>query len=112
MAGDAFEVINHYHDLADRFDKDYDSCPFLQFLTVIGADSKIYTCQDKAYTESGFLGSIAERRFRDMWFSDENRDRMNDLDPTKVCSHHCVAEGKNRLLHDYLNSQPEHRAFV
>ncbi len=112
LAGGSFEVINHYHDLADRFDKDYESCPFLQFLTVIGADSKIYTCQDKAYTKSGTLGSIENRRFRDVWFSEANRERMNSLNPSRVCSHHCVAEGKNRLLHDYLGSEAQHRAFV
>ena len=34
------------------------------FLTVNGVDGKVYTCQDKAYTENGLLGSIARRRFR------------------------------------------------
>jgi Fe-coproporphyrin III synthase len=112
LDGDGFEVIDHYHDLAERFDKDYESCPFLQFLTVIGADGKVYTCQDKAYTESGTLGSIKDQRFRDFWFSEENKVAMASLDPSKSCSHHCVSESKNRMLHDFLNSEPAHRAFV
>ncbi len=33
-----FTLVNHYHDLEERFEKHYHSCPFLQFLTVIGAD--------------------------------------------------------------------------
>jgi len=112
LAEDGFEVIDHYHELAERFDKDYESCPFLQFLTVIGADGKVYTCQDKAYTKSGTLGSIKDRSFREFWYSDDNKRAMQALDPSVVCSHHCVAESKNRLLHDYLDSDPAHRPFV
>jgi radical SAM protein with 4Fe4S-binding SPASM domain len=112
LDGDGFEVIDHYHELSERFDKDYESCPFLQFLTVIGADGEVYTCQDKAYTKSGKLGSIQDRRFKDFWFSEDNKQAMAALNPSKVCGHHCVAEGKNRLLHDYLESEPAHRPFV
>ena len=64
LTTDGFAVIDHYHELEERFDKDYTTCPFLMFLTAIGADGKVYTCQDKAYTENGFLGSIVRRRFR------------------------------------------------
>ena len=112
LNGDGFEIIDHYHELAERFDKDYDDCPFLQFLTVIGADGVVYTCQDKAYTKSGTLGSLKGRRFRDYWYSEENRQAMNALTPSSVCGHHCVAETKNRLLLDYLDSDPAHRPFV
>ena len=112
LNGDGFEVIDHYHELAERFDKDYDSCPFLQFLTVIGADGVVYTCQDKAYTETGTLGSLESRRFSDFWFSDDNQQSMRALTPSDVCGHHCVAESKNRLLLDYLDSDPAHRPFV
>ena len=112
LDGDGFEVIDHYHDLAERFDKDYESCPFMQFLTVIGADGKVYSCQDKAYTASGELGSIQDRSFKEFWFSEDNKAAMAALNPAQSCSHHCVAEGKNRLLHDFLDSAPAHRAFV
>lgn len=111
--GDAqFEVLNHYHDVDDRFDKDYDICPFLQFLTVIGADCKIYTCQDKAYTVSGTLGSIQDRRFKDFWFSEENRTNLFALNPSQDCRHHCVTHAKNLALMEYLSIEPEHGVFV
>jgi len=112
LDGDGFEVIDHYHDLAERFDKDYQSCPFLQFLTVIGADAKVYTCQDKAYTQSGELGSIKDRSFKEFWYSEDNKAAMAALDPSVSCTHHCVAEAKNRLLHDFLETEAGHRAFV
>jgi len=107
-----FAIVDHYHELEDLFVKSYTSCPFLQFLTVIGADSRVYTCQDKAYTESGLLGSITDRRFKEFWFSNENQERIRRLDPSTVCRHHCVAHNKNLLLHEYLSTDPAHASFV
>lgn len=112
LEDDRFSVVDHYHELADRFEKDYRRCGFLQFLTVIGADSCVYTCQDKAYTASGRLGSLDGRRFRDFWFSDENRERMRALDPSAACRHHCVAHHKNIVLSDYLADFGDHGFFV
>jgi sulfatase maturation enzyme AslB (radical SAM superfamily) len=62
LEDDDFTVVDHYHDLAGRFEKTYTRCAFAHFLTVIGADCKVYTCQDKAYTASGVLGSIKNRQ--------------------------------------------------
>ncbi len=107
-----FAIVNHYHETEERFDKDYSMCPFLQFLTVIGADCNVYTCQDKAYAEAGLLGSIKERSFREMWFSDETRDRLYAFDPTQSCGHHCIAHAKNLALMDILNQDPDHAVFV
>ncbi|CUW38014.1 Putative radical SAM domain protein [Magnetospirillum sp. XM-1] len=112
LGDDRFQVVNHYHETDERFEKGYDTCPFLTFLTVIGADSCVYTCQDKAYTESGMLGSIKDRSFKDFWFSDENRERMFALNPSVHCNHHCVAHLKNLALLDYINLADDHRNFV
>jgi MoaA/NifB/PqqE/SkfB family radical SAM enzyme len=112
LADDRFQIVDHYHDLAETFERPYSSCPFSQLLTVIGADLQVYTCQDKAYTESGRLGSIAERRFRDFWYSAENAQALAAIDPGRDCQHHCVAEAKNRVLVEHLTTHPEHRAFV
>ncbi|MBI5625207.1 MAG: radical SAM protein [Elusimicrobia bacterium] len=108
----AFTVTDHYHRMDERFEKAYHRCPTLMFLTVIGADCKVYTCQDKAYTDGGLLGSIRDRSFKDFWFSEENARRMADVDPCRDCRHHCVAHAKNVLLDDYLSLDPEHRDFV
>lgn len=108
----AFSIVNHYHQMEERFDKSYDTCPFLQFLTVIGADSAVYTCQDKAYTKSGWLGSIAERSFAELWYSDEMKQRMRELNPQTNCRHHCVAHLKNEALHEVLSLDPAHVPFV
>lgn len=107
-----FRILDHYHELEELFDKPYRTCPFLMFLTVIGADLGVYTCQDKAYNDDGLLGWIKDRRFRDFWFSEENRARVYGLDPSVTCRHHCVAHNKNLALTDYLNIDREHGVFV
>jgi MoaA/NifB/PqqE/SkfB family radical SAM enzyme len=112
LSDERFRVINHYHELEERFDKSYTTCPFLQFLTVIGADQTVYTCQDKAYTKDGALGSIRDVSFKDFWFSEENRAKLYGFDPSRLCGHHCVSHSKNLAILDYLSLDPEHGAFV
>ncbi|MBF0154405.1 MAG: radical SAM protein [Magnetococcales bacterium] len=107
-----FTVIDHYHELEERFDKSYTRCPFLQYLTVIGADATVYTCQDKAYTQAGLLGSIRERSFKEFWFSEENRQRLYGFNPAEKCRHHCVSHSKNLAILDVLAIDPEHGYFV
>ena len=58
LEDESFSIINHYHDLEDRFEKTYNTCPFILYRPVIGADLNVYTCQDKAYTDSGKLGNL------------------------------------------------------
>lgn len=112
LEDDNFAVVDHYHLLEEKFDKDYHDCPMARMLTVIGADGGVYTCQDKAYTPSGKLGSVNEQRFRDFWLSGENAAALAAIDPATSCAHHCVADAKNRLMLDYLSLDPGHRAFV
>lgn len=98
-----FTVLNHYHEAEERFDKTYDICPFLMFLTVIGADESVYTCQDKAYNAKGKLGSIKDRSFKEFWYSKENHARLFEISPSKDCQHHCVTHAKNIAMMEYLD---------
>lgn len=107
-----FQVLDHFHEMGDRFEKSYTSCPFLQFLTIIGADLGVYTCQDKAYTVEGLLGSIKGRRFRDYWYSTENLRAVRAVNPSHLCRHHCVSHRKNLSILEYLDLDAEHAAFV
>jgi len=109
--GGKLEVFDSYHEVEERFKKDYTWCPYLQILMVIGADLNIYPCQDKAYNlEEGLIGSIKNQRFKDFWFSDKNK--FFKINPTKHCNHHCVANVKNELVLDYINADQEHLDFV
>ncbi len=112
LADARFAVVNHYHEMDSRFEKTYTSCPFARILTVIGADQTVYFCQDKAYTETGAIGSIRNRSFRELWFSPEAKARFAALDPSRDCRHHCVAHSKNVALIEYLGLDPAHAGFV
>lgn len=104
-----FEVFDSYHYLDDKFDKDYNWCPYAQILPVIGADLNIYPCQDKAYNlENGLIGSIKDVSFKEFWFSDKNK--FFQIDPSIHCKNHCVANNKNKMILDYLDV--EHMGFV
>lgn len=110
-SGTRFEVSDAYHDLDETFGKDYDWCPYLQILPVIGADLNIYPCQDKAYNlDEGLIGTIKDKSFKEFWFS--NKEQFYKINPSKVCNHHCVANAKNKLILEYLNTDRTHLAFV
>ena len=107
-----FRVVDHYHALGGRFDRQGSRCPMAYLLTIIGADLSVYSCQDKAYTPGGALGSIRETRFRDFWFSDELAQRLAAIDPSRACRHHCVASSKNERINEMLAIDPDHAGFV
>ncbi len=111
LADERFEVFDSYHGQLESFEKRYSWCPYLQILPIIGADLNIYSCQDKAYNlEEGLIGSIKNQRFRDFWFADKNK--FFKIAPSIHCNHHCVANAKNTLILDYLNTDKEHLEFV
>lgn len=106
-----FEIFDSYHTQLETFKKDYNWCPYLQILPIIGADLNIYSCQDKAYNlDEGLTGSIKNQRFKDFWFSDKNK--FFKINPSIHCNHHCVANKKNTLILEYLDTDKEHLDFV
>lgn len=86
LESDDFHILDHYHALPERFERPYTACPMLEYITIIGADCTVYTCQDKAYTVAGTLGSFNDRRFRDFWYSDENAARVRGWTPSSRAS--------------------------
>lgn len=111
LASDDFEIFDAFHELSDRFDKEYDWCPFLQCVPVIAADQRVYSCQDKAYNlENGQLGSIKEKSFKEFWM--DGKDKFFAIDPSRDCSHHCVRHSQNAMVYDYLRAHPGHLGFV
>lgn len=112
LADEHFTIIDKFHDFDDKYEKPYNRCPFIQFLTVIAADCNVYTCQDKAYTTSGKLGSLKDNSFKEMWYSTETQERLLHFSPLLECNHHCVQHGKNVILLDYLETNKDHLEFV
>ncbi len=107
-----FSVVNHYHSLGDKFQKSYSICPFRLYLMVVGADSKVYTCQDKAYTQSGEIGNLKNEGLKALLKSKSYNEEFYSFDPRSKCKHHCVANQKNLELWNFLNIEREHLQFV
>jgi len=107
-----FTIINHYHDLEGRFEKEYTTCPYISYRPVIAADCCVYTCQDKAYTDSGLLGSLDNSSFKEYWYSKENIDRVYGLNPSISCNHHCISHTKNIVIHEFLSLDLDHIGFT
>jgi MoaA/NifB/PqqE/SkfB family radical SAM enzyme len=106
-----FEIYDSYHLFGDEIDKSYNWCPFMQILPVIGADLNIYPCQDKAYNlDNGLVGSIKDKSFKEFWF--EDKDKYFKINPSRDCKNRCVADGKNKMILDYLDADSKHLGFV
>jgi MoaA/NifB/PqqE/SkfB family radical SAM enzyme len=107
-----FRVNDHYHALCERFDRSERRCMMAYLLTVIGADLTVYSCQDKAYTEGGALGSIRDQRFREFWASPATAAALAAINPSRDCRHHCVSSVKNERILELLSLDPDHARFV
>ena len=111
LADESFQIYDAYHELEDKFQKDYTWCPYIQILPVIGADLNVYSCKDKAYNwKEGKVGSIKEIPFKVFWYN--NKDKFFNINPSRVCNHHCIANEKNKMIHEYLECKNDHLGFV
>ncbi|MDR1560445.1 MAG: radical SAM protein [Clostridiales bacterium] len=115
FADDSFRVVNKYEE---DFEHDavpvrpYSKCFIKDISAVIGADSKVYFCHDKAYVSNGVVGDLKERGFKELWFSDELTERFNNFDPVAECRHHCVYDDRNILLNTFFSLNHNHINFV
>lgn len=111
LESESFLVYDAYHELDEKFSKHYSWCPYLQILPVIGADLNVYSCQDKAYNlESGLIGSLRDISFQEFWM--KKKEKFFKIDPSRDCNHHCISNGKNHLVLEYLETDEEHLGFV
>lgn len=107
---DNFEIQDAYYEITSRYEKNYTWCPYIQINPVIGADMKVYSCHDKAYTEDGMLGNIEKQSFKTMWNAD--KEKFFNINPIKNCNHHCMVNIQNQYLLDYLSIDKNHLEFV
>jgi len=108
---ETFEIYNSYHLFKEEMDKEYDWCPYMQILPVIGADLNIYPCQDKAYNlTNGLVGSIKDKTFKQFWF--DKKDKFFNINPSCDCKNRCVADDKNKMILNYLDVDIKHLGFV
>lgn len=83
-----------------------------ELFTVIGADSKIYFCHQRAYMEEGIVGDISEKSFKEVWFSEEVTKRLREHNVEKECAFRCVFEERNKLLNQVFELDKNHVNFI
>jgi MoaA/NifB/PqqE/SkfB family radical SAM enzyme len=108
---DGFEIeesYRRYFTSSGKTEREYTKCLFSQVLPVIGADLKVYFCHNKAYDPRGIIGTIKDKSFKEMWFSDETKKRFDEFNPKFECNHECTNDDKNKLYHEMIDcSLPE-----
>ncbi len=100
-----FKVLDKYEDtfnLDGINERGYERCFILETVPVVAADCRVYDCHDRAYTSDGEIGSVEKQSFRELWFSEETRDRFRNFDPRERCRHHCSFDSRNLFIKDMV----------
>lgn len=109
LIGKGFTISTTYNISAEAHSpkRTYHKCFFMQTVPVVGADQIVYACHNKAYDNSGAIGSIKNQRFKELWYSDEAKDAFAMLDPTIACKHQCANDRKNLFIHQLLEASED-----
>lgn len=114
LSSDGFTVYNRFGDrLEDLTLKQPEDqlCGYQFFTTYIGADLNVYRCCGYAYNDRGFVGSLANQRFKDFWMSQERFDNQFNFDG-RGCER-CQFRRQNSALAYVLAPQRQlHEEFV
>ena len=108
-----FAVFNNFGErFADLVQAapDYSFCGYQQLVTYIGGDLNVYRCCNTAYNRQGMIGSIAEKRFKDLWTSEEKKKSIDSFD-ARSCDR-CMFNNKNKTILYAIDSDPQHVNFV
>jgi MoaA/NifB/PqqE/SkfB family radical SAM enzyme len=90
---------------------DYQFCGYERLVTYVGGDQNIYRCCVYSYNDHGLLGSVADKSFRDLWFSAEVRAKLETFD-ARSCQR-CQFNDRNRFIGYLVKSDPpRHSEFV
>lgn len=110
-----YRIINLYTgDFADSvvFERQYSKCPIKEFICVIGANSKVYYCHDKAYLSDGMVCDISRSSFREEWDSKKVTSKFKHFDAKQCCKQHCVYDSRNKLINSFLDMDMNHINFI
>ena len=114
LVDDKFDIFDTYENdflFTGNPERNYNRCFIMQTIPVIGADSKVYFCHDKTYTNHGLLGSIKDKSFKELWFSKEAAEIFKNFNPKVCCKHHCTYDTRNIFISDALSCFGEHINF-
>ena len=107
-----FDTYENDFETTGTSKRTYPRCYMMQMVPVIGADSNVYFCHDKAYANDGILGSIKDQSFKELWFSEEAKKIFNTFNPIQGCQHHCTGDLRNKLVTAALDSHGKFVNFI
>jgi len=96
-------IYDSYKIKEDAIKRKYNKCYFMQIVPVIGADLKIYNCHNKAYSNDGVIGNISNKKFSEVWFSENTKQYFQEFRPDILCNHQCANDKKNENIHEIIN---------
>ncbi|MBI5075476.1 MAG: radical SAM protein [Nitrospirae bacterium] len=110
-----FTVFNLFNDrIGDLFDgvQNYDFCPMKELVPYIGADLKVYTCCMLAYNNLGYIGSLKNQSFDELWHGGEKIQFYRKHSPRVYCKLPCMFEKKNDFINYCIKKDAKHTNFI
>ena len=92
--------------------RNYERCWIMQTVPVVAANCKVYFCHDKAYSKGGVLGSIKDKSFKELWFSEDSKKIFESFNPKEKCRHHCANDSKNILINSAIDCYGDDINFI
>lgn len=116
LNSEEFKIIDLYTGDFENdykvFKRTYSRCPIKEFVCIIGANSKVYYCHDKAYLSDGCVCDLNYQSFMEGWNSDAVTQKFKEFDAQKMCKQHCVYDSRNILINSYLDMDMNHVNFI
>jgi MoaA/NifB/PqqE/SkfB family radical SAM enzyme len=106
LSSENFKVYDSFNQISDHNinKRQYKKCYFNQIVPVVGADQNIYTCHNQAYSNDSIVGSIKNKSFKEVWFSDETQKFFDDFNCVTTCTGQCAADSKNKFITELVDS--------
>jgi len=87
--------------------RSYKKCYIMQTVPVVGADLNVYACHNKAYDNTGCIGSLKDKSFYDLWYSQETKDYMASFNAKHRCMHECSNDRKNIFINNVVDASTD-----
>lgn len=113
LADDKFTVFNNFGERVEDLEQkapDHPYCGYQEFTTYIGDDLNVYRCCVLAYNERGLIGSLKDKRFKELWASEQKQEDFRKFDATKC--ERCMFNGRLKTILYALDPNPLHANFV
>lgn len=78
-------------------ERPYKICYSHYFVTLIGANQKVYPCCHLSNNEKYCYGDLKQNTFKEVWNSQKRKDAYKNID-FKDCPNPCMLDNHNRLL--------------